>query len=217
MSWLGVPVEFFHLSRNAESFSQFSQDIVMVKHEAHSVTVSINSADALAESSGQVVKAFEQYVCQDRSFQMAPKSLDQVETRAVRRQPVDRDPIGIGLDPLLDCTRVVEPPVVTHQANLATSVRLDQGDQEDEEIHSTLAVGNCVGDLARCIIHAAVHDLLLVLTRCWDLRLLPDRPPHPRQRRMPVNLNFVLEDESLRGILLQRFFFSRRNCILAFA
>ena len=34
---------------------------------------------------------------------------------------------------------------------------------------------------------------------------------------MPVNLDFVLEDKSLWGILLQRFFFCRRNCFLAFA
>jgi len=31
----------------------------MVKHEAHSVTVSINPADALAESRDQAVKGFE--------------------------------------------------------------------------------------------------------------------------------------------------------------
>jgi hypothetical protein len=188
----------------------------MVKHEAHSVTVSIYSADALAESGGQVVKGFEQDVRQDRSFQMAPQSLDQIEARAVWRQPVDCDPIGIGLEPLLDRACVVESPVVAHQANFATGVRLDQGDKEDQEVRSTLAVGDCVSDLARRVIHAAVYDLLLVLTRCWDLRLFPDRPPHPRQRRMPVNLDFVLEDKSLRGIFLQGFFFNRRSCFFAF-
>jgi hypothetical protein len=188
----------------------------MVKHEAHSVTVSINSADALAERRGQFVKACEQDVCQDRSFQMAPQSLDQIQARAVRRQPVDCDPIGIGLEPLLDRTRVVESPVVAHQANPATGVRLDQGDKEDQEIHSTLAVGNCIGDLTRRVINAAVDHLLLVLTRCRNLRLLPDRRPHPRERGMPVNLDFVLEDKSLRGILLQGFFFNRRSCFFAF-
>ena len=178
----------------------------MVEHEAHPVTVSINSADAFAESGGQVVKGFEQDVSQDSSFQMAPQSLDQIQARGLRRQPVDRDPIGIGLEPLLDHACVVEPPVVAHQANLATGVRLDQGDKEDEEIHSTLAVGECVGDLARRVIHAAVDDLLLVLAWCWDLRLFADRRPHPRERGMPVNLDFVLEDKSVWGILLQRFF-----------
>ena len=110
----------------------------MVEHEAHAVTVSVNSADALAEGRGQVVEAFEQDVGQDCSFQMAPQSLDQVQTRAVRRQPVDRDPIGIGLEPLLDCTCMVKPTVVAHQANLATSVRLDERDQEEEEVDSLL-------------------------------------------------------------------------------
>ena len=48
----------------------------MVKHEAHPVTVSINSADALAECHGQVVKGCEQDVSQDSPLQMAPQSLD---------------------------------------------------------------------------------------------------------------------------------------------
>ena len=178
----------------------------MVKHEAHSVTVSIDSADALTECHDQVAKGFKQDVGQDSAFQVAPQPLDQVQTWAVRRQPVDRDPVGIGLEPLLDCACAVEPSVVAHQANLATGVRLDQGDEEDQEIHSTLAVGNCVGDLARRVIHAAVDNLFLVLTRCWNLRLFPDRRPHARQRRMPVNLDFVLEDKGLGGVLFQGFF-----------
>ena len=33
---------------------------------------------------------------------------------------------------------------------------------------------------------------------------------------MSVNLDFVLEDKSLRGILLQSFFFNRRSCFFAF-
>jgi hypothetical protein len=189
----------------------------MVKHEAHAVTVSVNSADALAERRGQVVNSFEQDVGQDGPLQMAPQSLDQVQTRAVRRQPVDRDPIRVCREPLPDTASVVKPSVIADQANLATGVRLDQGDKEDEEIRATFAVGDCVGDFARRVIHAAVHDLLLVLTRCWDLRLFSDRRPHPRQRRMPVKLNLVLEDKGLRGVLPQSFFFNRRNCFFAFA
>ena len=61
----------------------------MVKHEAHAITVSIYSADALAESGGQLANGFEHDVCQDRSFQMAPQSLDQIEARAIWRQPID--------------------------------------------------------------------------------------------------------------------------------
>jgi hypothetical protein len=189
----------------------------MVKHEAHPVAVAIDSADALAEGHDQVVQGFEQDVGQDSPLQMAPQSLDQVQTRAVWRQPVDRDPIGIGLEPLLDCACVVEPSVVAHQANLATGVRLDQGNKEDEEIHPTLTVGNCVGDLARRVVDAAVDDLFLVLAGRWDLRLRPHWCPHPRQSRMPMNLHFVLEDERVRSVLLQGFFFNRRNCFVAFA
>ena len=74
----------------------------MVKHEAHTVTVSVNSPDALAESRRQVVEGFEQDVGQDCSFQMAPQSLDQIQAGAVGWQPVDCDQIGIGLEPLLD-------------------------------------------------------------------------------------------------------------------
>jgi hypothetical protein len=77
----------------------------MVKHESHSVTVSVNSADAFAESRGELVKSFEQDISEDSSFQMAPQSLDQIKTRAVRRQPVDRDAIGIGLEPFLNPAR----------------------------------------------------------------------------------------------------------------
>jgi hypothetical protein len=202
------------MQKDSPSFSQY---IIVIKHETHSVAVSVNSADALAEGRFQFGKGLEQHVRQDCPFQMAPESLNQVQARTVRRQPVNCDSIGIGLEPFLDRSCVVEPAVIGHQANLAAGVRPDQGHKEEEKIHAAFAAGNCVGYLARRVINAAVHHLLLILTRCWDLWLFPDSRPHPRQRRMPVNFDFVLEDESFRGILLQGFFFNRRNCSFAFA
>jgi len=197
--------------------ASFSQYIIVVKHEAHSVAVPVNSADAPSEGCFQVAKGMEQHVSQDCPFQVTPESLDQVQARAVRRQPVDCDPIGISLEPFSDRPRVMKSAIIAHQANLAAGVRLDQGDKKEEKIRAAFAVGNSVGDLARRVINAAVYDFLLILTRCWDLWLFPDWPPHPRQRRMPVNFDFVLEDESFRGVLLQGFFFNRRNCSFAFS
>ncbi len=118
--------------------SSFSQNIAVVKYEAYAIAVSITMADAFAECRCLVVKGFEQDVGQNCSFQMAPQSLDQVQIRTVRRQQVDCDPIGVGLEPLLDCTCMVKPSIVAHHANFATGIRLDQGDQEDKEIHPLL-------------------------------------------------------------------------------
>jgi hypothetical protein len=171
----------------------------MVKHEAHSVTVSVNSANSLAKNRGQVVKGFAQDVGQDSPFQMAPKSLDQVQTCAVRRQPVDCDPIRMRLEPFLNPTCVLESSVIAYQASFATGVRLDQG---DKEVHSTLPVRNCV----RRVVHAAIDDLLLVLTRCRNRWLFLDRRPYSQQRQMPMDFDFVFEHESFRGILLQGIF-----------
>ena len=59
--------------------ASLSQHVVMVKHEAHAIPVSVNSADTLAERRGQLLKGLEQDVSQDCSFQMAPQPLDHVQ------------------------------------------------------------------------------------------------------------------------------------------
>ncbi len=178
----------------------------MVEHEAHSVTVPIDSANTLAERRDQIPQVLEQDVRQDCPLEMAPQPFDEVQARTVRRQPVDRDPVGVGLQPLLDCPRVMEPAIVAYQADLATGVCLDEGNQEDQEVHPALAVGDGVRDLGRRVIDATIDNLLLVLAGCRDLRLGAHRRPHPRQRRMPMDLHLVLENQSLRSVLLQRFF-----------
>jgi hypothetical protein len=47
----------------------------VVEHEDHSVTMPVNSADAVAEGHGQVVEGFEQDVGQDSTFQMATRKM----------------------------------------------------------------------------------------------------------------------------------------------
>jgi hypothetical protein len=64
------------LGRNAESFSQFSQHVVVLKHEAHAVRVFVSSADTLPERHGQLLKSVQQDVGQDCAFRVTPKLLD---------------------------------------------------------------------------------------------------------------------------------------------
>ena len=67
----------------------------MVEYESHSVAVAVDLADAPAEGGDQIVHRLKQYVGQHGSFQVSPQPLDQVQTRTVRRQPVDFDLIAV--------------------------------------------------------------------------------------------------------------------------
>jgi hypothetical protein len=187
----------------------------MVEHKVHAVSMSVDSANSLSECPDQVFQVSEQHVRQDSSLQVSPKALNEIEARAVRWQPEDFDPIAIGCEPVPHSAGVMESAIVAHQADLAAGVRLHQSHQKDQEVHAALAVADRVRDLARHVVDAAVDDLFLVLARCRNFRLYSYTRPHPRQHRMSMDLHFVLEDKRLRSILLQGFFFNRRNRFLA--
>ena len=150
----------------------------MVKHESHPISVAIDPGYAVSECHDQLIQACEQDIGQNRSFQVSPQPLDQIQARAVGWQPVDFDSIGIGCEPLLNRLRVMESAVIAHEADLAAGVSLDQCDQEKQEVHTTLAIGDRVRDLARRIVDSTVDYLFLVLTGRWDLWLCSHRRPH---------------------------------------
>ena len=150
----------------------------MVEHESHPISVAIDPGYAGPERRDQFIQVREQDVGEHGSFQMSPQPFDQIQARAVRRQPVDFDSIGIGCEPLLNRLRVMESAVIAHEADLAAGVSLDQCDQEKQEVHATLAIGDRVRDLARRIVDSTVDYLFLVLTGRWDLWLCSHRRPH---------------------------------------
>jgi len=68
----------------------------MIEHEPHPVAVAVDSGNAAAECLHQVIEGREQDVGQDGPFQMAPQAFDPVQTRTIRRQPVDRQLARVG-------------------------------------------------------------------------------------------------------------------------
>jgi hypothetical protein len=189
----------------------------VIEHETHLVSPTVDSTDPLAKRDDQLVQAREKDIGKNRSFQVAPQPLDQVQARAIRRQPKHLDLIPMRLEPLSNGLGVVEPAVVADQANLPTRISLDQRDQKDEEVRPALARSDRVNDLTRGVIHPAVDHLLLVLSRRGNFGLMTHWRPHPAQRRMAMNLNFVLENQGFRSVFLQRFFFNRVSCLPAFS
>ncbi len=63
--------------------SDFLGEVIVAEHEIHCVAVGGQAADAVTERSHQIVEVVVQHVGQDRAFQVAPQSLDQVQARAV--------------------------------------------------------------------------------------------------------------------------------------
>jgi hypothetical protein len=150
----------------------------VVKDESHPISVAIDSGYAGSEGRDQLVQACEQDVGQNGSFQMSPPSFDQIQARAVGWQPVDFDSIGIGCQSLPNRLRMMESAVIAHEANLAAGISFGQRDQENQEVHATLAVGERVRDLARRVVDSTVYHFFLVLAGRWDLRLCSHRRPY---------------------------------------
>ena len=189
----------------------------MIVHETHSFLVPIDSRHTATEGGHQVLDVGEQHVGQHGSFQMAPQSLDQVQTRTVGRQPEDYEAMPVGLQPCLDRLRVMEPTVVADQSNLATGVGGHQSDQEAQELASALFVGHGVRHPSGGEIDASVHDLLFVLPWGGDFGLSAHGGPHPGERGMTMNLDLILEQQGFRRVATQGFFFKRTSCFLAFS
>ena len=137
----------------------------MIVHEPHPFLVSVDPGDAAPERRHQVVNRSEQHIGQHGSFQMTPQSFDQVQARAVGRQPENLEVMSVGLQPRLHHFRMMDPTVVADQTDLATGLGFQQRDQEDKELRSALLVGYSVGDPPAGEVDAAVDHLLLVFAR----------------------------------------------------
>ena len=105
----------------------------MIVQEPHPFFVSVNPGDAAPECGYQVVHRGEQHLGQHGSFQMPPQSFDQVQARAVGRQPEDFEAMSMGFQPRVNRFRVMEASVVADQPDLPTRVGRDQCDQEDKD------------------------------------------------------------------------------------
>ena len=189
----------------------------MIEHESHAVAMAVDPGDPLAEGSHEIVHRLEEDVGQDRPFEMSPQPFNQVQARAVGRQPEDFEAISMGSQPRVNRLRVMEPAVVADQTDFASAIGGDQSDQEDEELRSTLLVRHGIGDPPAGEVHAAIDDLLFVLARGGNFRLDADRRPQARERGVTMNLDFILEDQRFGRVVFQRFFFKRASCFLAFS
>ena len=179
----------------------------MVEHKSHSFASAGDSADAHAKGSDQVVEGLIQDVGQDRPLEMAPQAFDQIEARTVRRQPVDFDLVAMDGQPGEYRLGRVKASVVAHEDDLSTCVCFHQRHQEHEERGPALGRRERIGQLARLVVHAAVHDLLLVLAWGGNCRLPAHPRPHLGERRMEVDFHLVLVDQDSSAIFGQRPFF----------
>ena len=189
----------------------------MLEHEPHPFAMAIDASDAFAESGHEIIDRLEQHVGQDRAFDVSPKSFDQIEARAIRRQPEDGDLTPVSPEPFAHGLGVMEPAVVADQPDLPAGVHSNQCDEEFKEVLTTLGVGDRAGDLAGGVVYAAVDDLFFILAGSRDLGLLTDRSPHAGQRRMTVDLHLILKDQDFSRAGLSRLFFSRISCRRAFS
>src|SRR5436190_19696702 len=192
----------------------------MVVHESHCVAFAGQAPNALPEGGDEVVQAVVQDVGEHGAFEVSPQPLNQVQAGAVGRQPVDGDLLAMLLQPGLNRFRGVEAAVVADQDDLLSHVLLDQGHQENQELGPALGRRQSVGQLACFVVHATIDNLLLILSGSRNFGLLADRSPHSRQRRMAVDLHFVLKDQHGTASFLKRPFlkrFSSRRAFLYFA
>jgi hypothetical protein len=182
----------------------------MVKHKSHSISMPVEAGDAFSTRGDEVVDGLKQDIGQHGAFQMSPQAFDEVQTRGVRRQPEHGDLIGVSLQPGIDRLGMMKSSVVAHQTNPAARVGGHQRDKERDKLRAALFVGHGVGDLAGGEIHSAVHDFLFVLARRGDFGLSARRCPPPRERRMTMDLDYVLENQRFGGVGFQGFFSSER-------
>lgn len=189
----------------------------MIEHEAHLVPLGVYGSDPALEGVYEVVDIREQDVGNDCPFQMTPQAFDQVQIGAVRRKPIDLNPLPMTVQPVLHGAGMMIPRVVTHETNFPPRVSTNQHGQEREEVEPALGVGDRPRDLSRGVVHRAIHHLLLVLAWRGNTWLVPDPRPHPRQQRVRVDFGFVLEDERFGRVFAKRFFFKPESSFFASA
>ena len=110
--------------------------LLVVKHESHLIATSVDSRNAESEGSDQVVERSVEHIGQYGALQVAPQPLDEVQARAVRRQPVNPDLGAVMFEPLTYSLRVMESAVVANQANPSAPISPQERDQEYEEVRS---------------------------------------------------------------------------------
>ncbi len=81
----------------------------MIKHESHSSFAGIDLAYASSKCRDQVVHRNEQDIGQDRPFQVAPESFDQIQVGTIRRQPLNLDPPSITFEETADRAAATVP------------------------------------------------------------------------------------------------------------
>ena len=187
----------------------------MIKHKSHLLAVPVDTGNTMSECGSQIFHRREQYVGQHRAFKVAPKSFNQVQARAIRRQPEHGNPITMTVEPLSDGLGMMESPIVANQANLSPGISGHQGHQKHKEIMAALGLGYCINDLAGLVIDSTIDHPLFILPRRRNLGLLAHRAPHLRQGRMPMNLHLILKNQGLLGLIFHRFFFKRTRSFLA--
>ena len=107
----------------------------MIEDEFHFVAMSIDAAHAAAEGRDQIIHRREQNIGQDRSFEMPPQPLNQIETWAVRWQPIDFDFVPVGVQPRPNRLGVVERAIVADQAHFAAAVSGGHINIDRERLH----------------------------------------------------------------------------------
>jgi len=187
----------------------------MIKYKSHLLSLTIDTGNAMSESSNQISHRREQHIGQHRAFEVTPETFNQVQTRTIRRQPEHGDLIPMCSEPLTDGFGMVKSPIVTNKANLSPSISGHQSHQKEKKIMAALGLGYGINDLAGLVINSAIDDPLFILARRRNLGLLADRAPHLRQGRMPMNLHLILKNQSFLGIIFHCFFFKRTRLFLA--
>jgi hypothetical protein len=100
----------------------------------------------------------------------------------------------------------VRPVGVTHEKNLATGIAGHRNDQEGKKLRPQFGVRHRVGQLARLVVYPAIHDVLLVLSRCGDLGLSADLSRCLWEYRGAMDLHFVRVNQRDFGIVVDCFF-----------
>jgi len=111
----------------------------------------------------------------------------------------------------------MKPSVIADQPNLSASVNGYHRREKCKKVPTAFSFGYRVNNLAGFVVYPTIDHSLFILARRWNLRLLPDRCPHPCQRRMAMDFHLILENQSLLGIVSHRFFFKPIRSFLAFS
>ena len=183
-----------------KSFRSVLSRHLVNEHESHLVATTVDSRDSLADRRDQVVERLEQHVGRDGSLQMSPQSLDQVQARAVRRQPENADLFAMLLEPLAHRFGVMESAVVADETDLTTGISPQQRLQVHQEIGTRLGRSDRVGDPAGRVIHPAVGHGLLILSRSRNLRLRANGCPDPAECEMAMDLDLILVNQDFRAV-----------------